>query len=101
MWLLISPAQRDDVPYWRGRRWWAALDAAVWPALLISLTFHLPGRFGLLGPSLISLALLLTIRRVHRALCRNHRYRFTAFFCFKVATLLLAFGEILKLLLGL
>ena len=50
MWLLYARAPAPDAPYWPGRRWLAAVDAAVWPLLWVLAFSHAPNPVGIVGP---------------------------------------------------
>jgi hypothetical protein len=78
MWLLVAREPRPDAPYWLGRRLLAAVDAVGWPLLWVLVFRHVPEPVGLVGPIVTALAVLLGLRRLHRALWVNHRYWFTA-----------------------
>ena len=65
------------MPYWRGRRVLAACDALVWPAMVFLIIRTAPFSTGVFGLVASSLALLVAVRRLHRAVYWNHGYRFT------------------------
>jgi hypothetical protein len=69
----------------------AALDAMAWPLICWRVLSRLPGSHGLLVPSLLALLVLFTLRRLHIALRRNSRYRFTTW---KAGRLMLALAVI-------
>lgn len=100
MWLLFARAQQADAPYWPGRRWWAVLDAVAWPAGWIVAMTHAPSNGGIVGTLFIALAVLAAVHRVHRALWRNHRYRFTTWRWGRVVGGLLLVGWTLKVTMG-
>ena len=100
MWLLVARAPRPDAPYWPGRRWLAAVDALVWPAMWVLLMRHAPQPVGLIGPFVTALAVLLGLRRVHCAIWLNHRYGFIAWRWAGVAAKLMLVGVVLKLTIG-
>ena len=77
MWVLFARAAPPDAAYWPGRRWIAALDAAGWPTFWLTMLSHVPARTGLAGAVLATLAVIVAVHRLHFALWRNHRYRFT------------------------
>ena len=77
MWVLFARAAPPDAPYWRGRRWFAALDAVGWPTFWLMVLSHVPARTGVVGAVLMSLVTLAGARRLRTALWQNHRYRFT------------------------
>lgn len=97
MWLLLAREPRLDAPCWPGRRWLAAVDAAVWPLLWALLFFHAPEPVGIVGPIVTAVALLCALGRLHRALWVNHRYWFTTWRWGRVAVALLLMGMVLKL----
>ena len=99
MWLLVARAPPPDVPYWPGRRWLAAVDAAGWPLFWVVLVNHAPKPVGLVGPFVVAVALLCALVRLHRALWVNHRYRFTTWRWGRLAAALLFIGLVLKLML--
>jgi hypothetical protein len=98
MWLLVAREPVPDAPYWPGRRWLAAVDAAGWPLgwVLLVQTATLP--LGVVGPLATTVALYAGMTRLHRALFINHRYRFTTWRWGRVALMLVAIGLLLKLL---
>ena len=75
MWLLYARVPAPDAPYWPGRRWLAAVDVAAWPLAWVIVFSHAPKPVGLVGPFVMTVALLGALGRVHRALWENHRYR--------------------------
>ena len=77
MWVLFARAAPTDSAYWPGRRWIAALDAVGWPTFWLTVLSHVPARAGLAGIVLMTLAVIVGVHRLHVALWRNHRYRFT------------------------
>jgi len=97
MWLLIAREPAPDAPYWPARRWLAAVDAVAWPMAWAMLIQASPRPLGTIGPLVAALAVLAGVGRVHRALCVNHRYRFTTWRWGRVAAVLLLIGLILKL----
>ena len=99
MWLLITREPAPDAPYWHGRRLLAAVDAAMWPLFWVRLFSHAPKPVGLVGPFVAAVALLCTLGRLHRALCVNHRYRFTTWRWGRVVAALLLIGAVMKLML--
>ena len=99
MWLLYARAPAPDAPYCPGRRWLAAVDAAVWPLLWVLAFSHAPNPVGIVGPFVAAVALLLALGRLHRALWENHRYRFTTWRWGRVAAALVLIGLVMKLLL--
>lgn len=99
MWLLCARAPAPDAPYWPGRRWLAAVDAAVWPLLWVLVVSHAPKPVGLIGPFVAAVALLCTLDRLHRALWVNHRYRFTTWRWGRIVAALVFIGAVMKLML--
>lgn len=97
MWLLVAREPRPDAPDWPGRRMLAAVDAVVWPLMWVLLLRYLPDPGGLIGPFVTALAVLFGLRRVHRALWVNRRYRFTTWRWGRVLASMLLIGAVLKL----
>ncbi len=97
MWLLVAREPRPDALYWPGRRWLAAVDAAMWPLLWVLLFSHAPKPVGLVGPFVAAVALLCALGRLHRALWVNHRYWFTTWRWGRIAAALMLMGVVLKL----
>lgn len=100
MWLLFARAPPPDAPYWPGRRWLAAVDAVVWPGLLLLGLMHLPASGGLVAALSMALAVLSATRRLYTALLTNHRYRFTTWRWGGLLMWLVMLGLLLKLALG-
>jgi hypothetical protein len=98
MWILFARSPKPDAPHWAGRRCLAALDGLVWPALLISLVIHAPYPMGVFGQVLIALAAIAALRRLRLALLRNERYWFTLRRWGMPLAVLLAVGEVLKVM---
>jgi hypothetical protein len=99
MWILVTRSPPPDAPYWPGRCWLAAVDAALWPLLWAMLLNHAPKPVGLVGPVCAAVALLCALNRLHRALWANHRYQFTTWRWGKVAAAMLLMGAVLKVML--
>jgi hypothetical protein len=97
MWLLYARAPAPDAPYWPGRRWLAAVDAAAWPLAWVIVFSHAPKPVGLVGPFVMAVALLCALGRVYRALLANHRYRFTTLRWGRIAAALMLIGLVMKL----
>jgi hypothetical protein len=97
VWLLFARAPPPDKPYWPGRRWLAAVDAVVWPCLLLLALLHLPASSGILGALSAALAALSAARRLYAALALNHTYHFTTWRWGRVLAWMLAVGALLKL----
>lgn len=97
MWMLFARAPPPDARYWSGRRWWAALDALAWPIGWIVAITHASFNTGLAGAVVVALAVLMAVRRFHRAVWINHRYRFTTWRWGRALGVLLLLGLVLKL----
>ena len=65
--LPLAREPTPDAPYWRGRGWLAAVDAAVWPLLWVLVFSHAPKPVGIVGPFVAAVALLCTLARLRRA----------------------------------
>ena len=100
MGMLFARAPPPDAPYWPGRRWWAALDALIWPACWIAAVVHALPNTGLAGELFVAVALMVAANRLRRALWCNHRYRFTTWRWSRVLGALLLLGWVLKLISG-
>ena len=98
MWILFARAPWPDKPYWAGRRVLAALDALLWPLLLLAGLPHVPGASGVVKPVLLAAVVLMGLRRLHVAWLRNHRYRFTTWWLARVLLMLLFIGVVLKVM---
>ena len=96
MWMLVAREPTPDAPYWPGRNCLAAVDATAWPVAWALLLAHAPVPVGLVGPFVYAVALLCGIERVHRALCQNHRYRFTTWRWGRAAVMLILTSVVLK-----
>lgn len=97
MWLLITRPPRPDANVWPGRRFVAALDALAWPLLAVWLIRRVDVPVGLVGPFTIAMAAVLGLERLHRAVCRNHRYWCTTWRFAKVVGGLLLIGFVMKI----
>jgi hypothetical protein len=97
MWLLVAREPRPDAAYWPGRRWLAALDAALWPLFWVLFFSHVPKPVGIVGPFVVAVALVCALGRLHRALWVNHRYWFTSWRWGQMAAALMLMGMALKL----
>ena len=97
MWVLFARAPPPDAPYWPGRRWLAAVDAVVWPALWMALAVKMPWSSGVVGLLVVTWAMWSAVVRMHRAIAVNHRYRFTTWRWGRVLFALMLFGALLKL----
>jgi len=89
-----------DVAVWPGRRVLAVVDALAWPALWIYVTLHAPFDTGLAGKAVVTLAAVMAVQRVIKALLRNERYRFSVVRWGRVAIGLLLLGFALKIAVG-
>lgn len=96
MWLVLTRAPLPDAPYWPGRRLLALADAVAWPAAWIALAMQLPQPAGIVGPTVIALAALSAVGRVHRAAWQNHRYHFTTLRWGRILVGLVLIGLVLK-----
>ena len=96
MFLLYAKAPLPDSPYWSGRRWFAALDAVIWPAFWMLGATQIPVATGIVGPFVQIAAVLLASSRIRVALWRNERYRFTTWRWGRLFLLLWAIGWMLK-----
>ena len=99
MWLLVARPPVPDAPNWPGRHWLAAIDAVAWPTLWVVVFSQAPAPVGVVGPFVVAVALLCGLGRLHRALCVNHRYRFTTWHWGRVAVGLLVVGMVLRVML--
>lgn len=97
MFFVVARAPPPDAADWPGRRWLAAVDALAWPAMWVGLIAHVPAPVGLVGPVATAWAVFAALGRLHRALWRNHRYRFTTWRWGRVVFALLVFGWVMKL----
>jgi hypothetical protein len=96
MWVMIAREPRPDAPYWPGRHVLAAVDAVLWPVMLVLLINQAPVPVGLVGPFVTAVAVLCGLGRLHRALWLNHRYRFTTWRWGRIAAALLLVGLVMK-----
>jgi len=97
LWLLLAREPVPDAADWPGRRGLAAVDAVVWPALWGVALAMAPWPTGLIGPVGMALAAVSALGRLHRALLRNHRYRFTTWRWRRLVVLVWLFGQMLRL----
>lgn len=84
---------------WPGRRWLAALDALLWPAVLLVLLWRIGARPGIVGAVGVAILCGWALRRLHRALARNERYQFTSWVWGRWLVLVLGLGLALQLVL--
>jgi len=96
MWIVFARAPRPDAAYWPGRRWLAAIDAMVWPILILWAVVSIPGGPGVAKPVLGAIALLFAFARLVRAIWSNHRYWFTTSWTLRALAVLLMLGLALK-----
>lgn len=96
MWLILTRAPLPDAPYWPGRRLLALADAVAWPAAWSALVMQFPQPAGIVGPTVIALAALSAVGRVHRAAWQNHRYHFTTWRWGRILVGLVLIGLVLK-----
>lgn len=100
MWLVVVREPKPDAPAWKGRRWLAAIDAVLWPALWVLLVHSLDKPPSSSGSVVMAVAVLFAFKRLHQALWVNHRYWFTTWRWGRWLAVLLAFGWLLKLTLS-
>ena len=79
MWLIVARQPRPGAAYWPGRRTLSLLDAIVWPAAWVAAVSSMSTNAGLVGASVVLLAIFAGIARSRRALFDNARYRFTTY----------------------
>ena len=96
MWVLYARAPAPNLPYWRGRRSLALLDAALWPALLAFKVVTFPLNAGVVGPLVLAICAFIGVRGCARALWHNEQYRFTTWRFGAPVGALLALGILLK-----
>lgn len=92
MWILLSRPPRPDAAVWRGRKTWAAIDAVLWPGACLAGLLRIAPHAGVFVPVGVAMALMWAAHRLHVALFRNHRYRFTSLRLAKVFGVLLLVG---------
>lgn len=97
MWVLWVREAEPDAPYWPGRRRLAAIDAVVWPLLWVAGMMWVSPRAGVFAPVVIMLAFLSLCSRLHRALLRSERYRFTTWRWGRFVVLLWVVGVVFRL----
>jgi hypothetical protein len=97
MWVLFARPPPPDAPYWPGRRWLAAVDAIVWPAVAWSVLNQVPVPGGLVQALAMALLVVSAARRLFAALLVNHRYRFTTWRWGRVLMWMLVLGMLMKL----
>ena len=82
---------------WPGRRWLAAVDALLWPALWIVGVWLAPLATGVAGPLLVAACLWFAVKRLFEAIFTNQRYRFTTWRWGRPVAGLVLIGALLKL----
>lgn len=92
MWVFLTRAQAPDARPWPGRRWFAAIDAIAWPLGFAWLTTLAPNEGGVFGLLIRALVVVIALRRLHRALRANHRYRFAAWRVVRIAAIVWVLG---------
>jgi hypothetical protein len=97
MWIIVNRPAPADAAYWPGRRWLAALDAVLWPAGWVIAVWQASVPTALVGQLVVACAVISGLRRLHRALWVNHRYRFSTWRWGRVVMALLLVGLLLKL----
>jgi hypothetical protein len=100
MWLVLARTAQPDARVWSGRHALAAVDAVAWPVAWIVLIHALATHIGAVGLVLVTFAVVVGARRLHRALLANHRYRFTTWTWGRRVVGLLLIGGALKLAAG-
>ena len=98
MWMFLARAPRPDAAYWPGRRWLALADAVAWPGLFLWFMAAAPVN-GVVRVVVLTLTIVVTLRRMRRALFRNARYHFTTWRLGTFVALILAIGAVAKALL--
>lgn len=96
MWMLFARAPPPDRPYWRGRRWLAAVDALAWPCLWLVMIRSVPADLGVAGALASAWVVAAAVRRAWVAIRCNHRYQFTTWRWARVLGWLLLIGIVLK-----
>jgi hypothetical protein len=76
MWVVLTRREQQPARYWPGRRSLALVDALIWPAAVAYVVTRVPFATGAVGAVALALCLLAALRRAHRAVWRNERYRF-------------------------
>jgi hypothetical protein len=99
MLLLFSRRIHADSPHWPGRRLVASLDAVAWPVVGVWLIVASPVGGGLSSAVLMAVLAIVCVRRLHRALLLNHRYRCTTWTWGVQLTAVFAMSLMLKALL--
>ena len=97
MFLIVAREPEADAPYWPGRRWIAAIDGLVWPVMWVVVIANIPAPVGVVGAVGTAFALLAALRRLHRAVWNNQRYRFTTWRWGRPVVIMVLIGWVLKL----
>ena len=97
MFLIVAREPAADVAYWPGRRWFAAIDALVWPVMWVVVIANIPAPVGLVGAVGTAFAVLAALSHLHRAVWNNHRYRFTVWRWGRLVLAMALFGWVVKL----
>ena len=97
MFFVIRRAPAPFVHQWPGRRWFAVMDAAAWPALWILGVSTVPFETGLSGRVVVAFALCSAVGRTLKAGLHNERYQFTTWRWTKFFLALALVGLSLKL----
>lgn len=99
MWVYVV-RERPDASYWAGRRWWAALDAIVWPAAWIVFAQGIPAEAGGLRSLVVMTCIIVAVLRLRRAVFENHRYWFTTWRWGRVAVVLIIASYVVRVVLA-
>lgn len=97
MFVVLYRSPKPAADQWPGRRWLAALDAVLWPALWITGVAAVQDRTGILGPVAIAFLVVCAAARLTRAIWSNERYWFSTWRWGKYAVVLVAIGFALQL----
>lgn len=97
MLLVVARKPPPPVTVWTGRRWFAAIDALLWPAILIAGVWIAPFASGAVGLVLVAAALWFAAKRLLGALFANEHYRFTTWRWGRFTACLLMVGALLKI----
>ena len=99
--LIFVRQMRPDAHVWRGRKLLALLDAVAWPGLWIYAVRQATFQTAVVGDVLVAVAVLIAGFGSVQALSHNERYRFTTWRWGRLALVLIAFGLLLKMAIGL
>ena len=97
MFLIVAREPAADVPYWPGRRWFAAIDALAWPVMWVVVIANIPAPVGVVGAVVTAFAVLAALSRLHRAVWNNQRYQFTTWRWGRLVLAMALFGWVMKL----